>query len=271
MLISYSVFYNITCGQVEVFVLICAGEFLRNAVKKKPIISGLWLGGLLLKPQLLILIIPIFILMRNWKALSGFFVSSGLILATSLWLSGLAGMRAQIDLWTKYSAGIATTAPERMINWRMVGVNLNNLFNTSLGWLITGLGIGLTILAVYFLIKHNAPYGSSSWVITVGGVFSATLAITWHSHYHMAMVLIPFLVYASIKKIMPETVIFLWGITTPVVFFGILIFVLFFPLLINFNTGNQITIVIAFLGLILNLLILLSAAQTLKMHSSTKI
>ena len=160
VLISFPVFSNITNGQVGVFLLVCAGEFIRYAVSKKPVLSGLWLGGLLLKPQLLILIIPIILIMRNWKVLFGFIVSSGIILTTSLFLSGFAGMKALINLWTNYSVGMALIFPEVMINWRMVGLNLNNLLNTSLGWVVTGLGMVLTTLAVYFLVKQRPSFGS---------------------------------------------------------------------------------------------------------------
>ena len=54
-MISYPVFQNFFWGQVEVLLLICAGEFIRNDLKEKPFLSGLWLGGLLIKPQVLIL------------------------------------------------------------------------------------------------------------------------------------------------------------------------------------------------------------------------
>jgi len=261
MLISWPVFFNMACGQIEVFLLVCAGEFIRYAFSKKPVLSGLWLGGLLLKPQLLIIIVPIFLIMRNWKVLMGFIVSSGIILMTSLLLSGFAGMKALINLLTKFSDSVATAAPGIMINWRMVGVNVNALMNTSFGWVITGLGMVLTILAVYFLIKHNPPYGSSKWVMTMLGVFSATLAITWHSHYHMAMVLIPFLIYASLYKLLPEKILFLWGIVTPVALFCMLIIDLLVLVLTKINTINYNGMVIAFSGFILNLVIFISTMR----------
>jgi len=262
VLISWPVFSNISNGQVNVFLLVCAGEFIRYAVSKKPFLSGLWLGGLLFKPQLLILIIPIFLIMRNWKVLYGFIVSSGIILMTSLLLSGFAGMKALINLWTKYSVGMASNFPEGMINWRMVGVNVNTIMNTSLGWIITGLGMVLTILAVYFLIKHKPPYGSPQWVMAMLGVFSATLAITWHSHYHMAMVLIPFLVYASLFKLLSEKIIFLWVIVTPAVYFVMMIVDLLVIYFAKINFSNFPLKVAAFSGLILNLVILVSAIKS---------
>jgi hypothetical protein len=261
MLISWPVFFNTVCGQMEVILLVCAGEFVRYAVSKKPVLSGIWLGGLLLKPQLLILIVPIFLIMRNWKVLMGFIGSSGIILITSLLLSGIAGMKALINLWIRYSVGMASNFPEGMINWRMVGVNVNALLNTSLGWVITGLGMVLTIVAVYFLIKHNPPFGSSQWIMVILGVFSATLAITWHSHYHMAMVLIPFLIHASIYKLLPEKIIFFWAVVTPAAWFGMLIIDLFVLVVTKMNTPNYEQMIIALSGLIGNLVILISVMR----------
>ena len=261
MLISWPVFFNMACGQIEVFLLVCAGEFIRYAVGKKPVLSGIWLAGLLLKPQLLILIIPIILIMRSWKVLMGFIVSSGIILMTSLLLSGFAGMKALINQWTKFSDSVATAAPQVMINWRMVGLNLNNLLNTSLGWVITGLGMVLTLLAVYFLVKQRPPFGSPKWVMAMLGVFSATLAITWHSHYHMAMVLIPFLVYVSIFKLLPEKIIYLWATVASVAWFGVAVIglsVLFFTGIYEYSYPWMAA---AFSGFILNLVILISTMR----------
>ena len=256
MLIAYPVFMNFVNAQVEVFLVVCAGEFIRCAVGKRPLLSGIWLGGLLLKPQLLILIIPIFLIMRHWKVLFGFIVSSGIILMTSLFLSGLAGMQALINLWTQYSIGMASNSPNVMINWRMLGINFNTFLNTSIGSVITGLGMVLTILAVYFLIKKNPPFGSPPWVMSMMGVFSATIAVTWHSHYHMAMVLIPFLVYVSVYELLPQKILFSWAIITPIVLLGIMVVDLFFQVVIRGNSMNyHVTIMTAFSGFILNIIV----------------
>lgn len=259
ILISYPVFTNFLNAQVEVLLVVCAGEFIRCAVSKKPVLSGMWLGGLLLKPQLLILIIPLFLIMREWKVLFGFTISSGIIFATSLLLSGFSGMKGLINLWTKYSTGMASNTPTAMINWRMVGINLNTYTNTSIGWVITGLGMVFTILAVYFIIKKNPPFGSPQWVMNMLGILSATLALTWHSHYHMAMVLIPFIVFVTLHRLLPQKFLFSWAIITPVVLLGVMIVDLFFMVLLKSNTTNyDVLVITAFSGFILNAVVFIS-------------
>jgi len=268
MLISYPVWANFAEGQVNIFLVICAGEFIHQAIKKKPVLSGFWLGGLLLKPQLLILIIPILLLMHSCKAISGFILSSFIVLLTSFLLSGFAGMKAMVDLWTRYSAGIATSTPEMMINWRMIGVNINSVFGTSFGWVITGLGMALTIVLVFILLNARPSFGSSAWIITMAAVFSATLAVTWHSHIHMAVVLIPFLIYASRFNLLSEKVIFSWAIGTLVMLMAIpIIAVLFFFITIKSISGIGYWIAIS--GFCLNLLILISSSRYL--HSKQNI
>jgi len=265
VLISSPVIKNLASGNVNVFLLICTGEFLRNAVNNKPLLSGIWLGGLLLKPPLLILIIPLFFIKRNWDVLKGFFVSSGAILLASVFLAGFTGMKALINLWIKYpSDTFSNTAPEFMINWRMIGFNLANKFNMPVGWVISVIGIILTMLAVYYLTKNISNFGSPSWVIAVLGVFSATLAITWHSLFYMAMVIIPFLIYASVYKMIPGIIIFLWGIVPPVAMFGMYIIGLFDYSITKFGIIEFEWLVVTFSGFVMNLVILYSTVKYIK-------
>jgi hypothetical protein len=252
MLLSFPVFVSLTEGQFEVFLVVCMGEFIRYALNKKPLPSGIWLGGLLLKPQLLIIIIPVLIIKNNWKVLMGFFASSGVIIGSSLILSSYKGMKALIDLWTRFSAGVATSSPERMINWRMIAVNLN----TSLGWSIAILGMVLTILAIYFLVKNNFLYGTSHWVLSMLGIFSATLVITWHSHFHMAAVLIPFLIYCSLSQILNKKVVLYWAVSTPLILLIMTVVALFLFSFLKIRTPDFGPILLGISGFFSNLVIL---------------
>jgi len=192
---SFPVFDNFLNGQVNILMLVCLGEYVRNATLKKPLISGIWLAGLLLKPQLLIIIIPIILFTRSWKTFFWFSIASTTIIGTSFILSGVTGNISLIKLWLGYGIVIPSAAPEAMINWRMIGVYLNSLLASNyFGWIIAGIGSVITILAVLPIMRRFPISASSECVITITGVFSATLAVTWHSHHHMALVLIPLLI-----------------------------------------------------------------------------
>jgi hypothetical protein len=119
------------------------------------------------------------------------------------------------NLLTKYSAGMATNSPQYMINWRMVGILINDWSSSSIGWVITGLGMVATILAVVFLARNKTKYGDANWQMFILGVFSATLAFTWHAHNHMAMVLIPVLLMNVISGNLPQRILIIWNLLPP--------------------------------------------------------
>lgn len=215
MLVSFPVFMNLFSGQVEIVHLICCGEFIRNADKKKPFLAGLWLGGFLIKPQVLILIIPGLLLLRNWKVLYGYIVSSLAIVGVSLGLAGMEGMVSLINLWLKYVPGIATNSPESMMNWRMIGVRLGEWTNSSAGLIIAITGMLVTTLIVLKLTKPLPVFGSEKWFLVTFALFAATCAVTWHSHVHMAMVLIPFIVYTKITGYLHDRLLYSWVFIPP--------------------------------------------------------
>jgi len=176
------------------------------------------LAGLLLKPQLLILVVPVLLITRYWKVLLGFIISSGFILSFSVALSGIDGTMALFKLWTGWGESNAITAPMAMINWRMLATFINELTGSSLvGWIVAALGITATVSAVYMIVKHTPHNGSPQWVLGILGVFTATMLVTWHSHHHMALVLIPLLFYVTAKNLLPEIILFLWVILPPLV------------------------------------------------------
>ena len=263
MLLSFPLIVNLTEGQVEVFLVVCMGEFIRNALNKKALPSGMWLGGLLLKPQLLIIIIPILIIQKNWKVLMGFFASSGVIIGSSAILAGTRGMKSLIDLWFKYGKGIASNSPERMINWRMVATNMDSSF----GWMVAILGMVLTLISVYFLVKNNYGYGTSHWVMITLGIFSATLAITWHSHFHMAAILIPLLIYCSSSQMLNNKVVFFWAVSTPVILMVVTVIALFIFLFTRIIINDIGAMLLGPSGFLSNFVILGSVMHFLRIKS----
>ena len=196
LLINYPVFTNLLFGQVEVFLVICTGEMIRAALSKKSLLCGAWLGGLLLKPQLLLLVIPALLLMRHWKTLAGFTLVSAMVMLTSLALSGPGGLAGMLSLWTSYLPGVASNSPHAMANWRMLAVNINTWTHSSFGWILAFLGILATLYSWFRLSLVRPAFGSPRWILNLTAIMGASAAVTWHSHIHMGMALIPFLLFA---------------------------------------------------------------------------
>jgi len=257
VLISYPVFDNCWEGQINVLLMICVGEFIRNASLRKPVIAGVWLGGLLLKPQLLILIVPIFLFLRYWKVLAGFLISSFVFISSSWVLSRTQGMAQLITLLSKYSTGMTTNSTDIMINWRMIGINLNSLSHSSLGWVIAALGMLGTLMAVIYLVAQKPAFGSATWMFMTLGIFSATLAFTWHAHNHMAMVLVPLLLTTSVSGRLPLKILDIWSLIPPIVWIGLSLIVVTIPFVADQMSFNYLGFTFVISRFLVNLIILI--------------
>ncbi|MEW6402323.1 MAG: glycosyltransferase family 87 protein, partial [Chloroflexota bacterium] len=169
--LSLPFFNNLYIGQVNVWFTICVGEFMRLTMSNRPFRAGVWLGGLLLKPQMLLLILPFLILYRYWKALAGLTAASSVIVGTSFALTGIEGMSSLLRLLFGYVGGLPTNGPELMMNWRMIGVNIS--------WPLAIIGVIVTVLAIcYVWWKDKGKLSRICLLATIAG----TLALSWHSH-----------------------------------------------------------------------------------------
>jgi len=214
LLVAIPTVSNFTNGQVEVFLMIGAGEFIRCARNKKPVTAGLYLGLLLLKPQVLLLVIPALILLGNWKTFAGFCGSALVILGTSVWLAGMDGMVAMVNMWGKFAPGIASSAPELMMNWRTAALLVNDALGTWAGWILAGLGILGTLFLFIRILRAKPEFGTPRWAMAMLGVFLASCSVTWHAHAHMAMALFPFLIFGLSSGLLTQERVTAW-VTIP--------------------------------------------------------
>lgn len=264
-LLSLPSFYNLFVGQINILLLICVGEFIRSIHKKRDLGAGLWLGGLLLKPQLLIFIGPILLLQKKWRMLGGFTLMVGLVFVISLLLGGQAGLIGFWKMIFQYSSGLPTNAPEIMLNWRMIGVQLSGFLPAGISWAVAALGMVATAVVTFLLWRKPIEPDSTRFQVAFTGTLAATLAVTWHSHLHMAMVLLPGLLVLLSKKAFPEGIFTSWLFGLPLVALFI-----FHPLLwtgvIQYNTFALAAPLIMFS---LNLVILGWAWRSLRRDQSS--
>jgi hypothetical protein len=212
---SFPIFSTLFEGQVNVFLLICVGEFLRAALKGKTFQAGLWLGGLWLKPQVLTLIGPALLLQRSWKILAGSATALAILLAASVGLAGLDGLSNMASLWLGYASGLPTNSPATMMNWRMLALHLGAFTTPALGWAVAMAGMAATILAGLYLWLRPLPTSSPQFVIALFGTLAATGAATWHSHLHTLMILMPMFVYLYCQDRLSPRALSLWIFPLP--------------------------------------------------------
>jgi len=257
ILISSPVVLNLLLGQINIWLAICVGEFIRAILSDKPYKAGLWLGGWLLKPQLLILIILFLVIWRSLKVLAGFLISAIVIMGITLNLIGANGFLSLMRILFEYSEGSPTNYIAGMMNWRMLGWHITSITSSTLGWITIILGSLLTISLTLFVFRRKIPYDSSEFTIALLGIFAATGAVTWHAHLHLSIILIPPMIYLLLKNRFDKKLFLIW---------------VFFPILFQI-TGYTVTALIrlgelppssfqiiqfseGFPGFVLNLLIL---------------
>jgi hypothetical protein len=200
LLVSVPVFANVFVGQVNTWLMICVGQYMLAAEEGKSFRAGLWLGGLLLKPQCLILIVPGLLLNRSVRSLAGFAVVS-LAIGTASWLMvGSTGLLQIARLWVGYAGGLATNYPELMMNWRMLGLLVAQFAGRALASTLTVVGMLLTAIAALGLWRHPHSEASPRLSLALVGTFAGTGLVAWHSHVHMAMVLLPPLLWIYLRQ-----------------------------------------------------------------------
>jgi hypothetical protein len=218
------VYMNVLNGQVNMWLVICVGEFMVAFFSDHPFRAGLWLAGLLLKPQMLILIGLILLLRRSWQILAGLGVSSFAFGILSFLMIGPAGLVQMLKIWLGTANAQAGVWEAGMMNWRMLGVHLSSITNPwiGLGFAIAGV-LATLIVALY---KWGRPLNPAlqSFPVALLGILAATALVTWHAHIHEAVILIPPLVYLYQKKILPQKVLDYW-VFLPAFLFLIMVFI----------------------------------------------
>ncbi len=221
VLFSLPVYWNFFNGQYNVWLVICVGEFIRAEMSDRSFKAGLWLGGLLIKPQVLILIILALSLQRAAKALAGLATSSFAILGVSWLMIGKAGFQGLIELWLGFSGGLPTNDVEIMMNWRMLGLHLGSALSPIMGWILIGLGLTATLLATIYIWHRPLNLASHSFVIAILGLMAATCLFAWHSHIHMAMIIIPPMIYLKSRNQLPDKILNYWVFLPAGVYAGV--------------------------------------------------
>ncbi len=234
--LSAPVFANWFFGQVSLLMLVCLGEVLLAGQRGREYRAGLWLAGLLLKPQILLLILPGLLVGRRFKVLAGFALAGVLVLGLSLLLVGpdgllrfgqllLAAAGVTTTAGPTVSAAVATTHPEVMMNWRALATNLAALLPAPLAWGPAIAGMALTALAGLSLWLRPAAVPSLRFDTAMLGTYAASAAVTWHAHTNLAAPLIVLLLLLHVRGTLSRAALQTWFFV-PALLFAVAFFTL---------------------------------------------
>jgi hypothetical protein len=219
--ICLPVIVNLFLGQVNVFLVICLGEFALAWQRSQPVRSGLWLALLLIKPQILILLLPGLLISQCWTILLSFLVGFVLVAGLSVLLAGSTGLVGSGAIVGQFASPAFSTAPT-MMNWRSLANNLQAVLPAWIAWGIALAGMVLTIGFVVSVWRRqwkqnpaSSPESMSYWMIAM---YTATCAVTWHSHFYLWMPVLPFLLLLEARRKLPMPVLSLWVFGPPCLF-----------------------------------------------------
>jgi hypothetical protein len=213
-------FSNLVLGQMNVFLMICLGEFVLAAIRGRRYWSGLWLGGMLVKPHTLILLLPGLLLHKNWKTLLGFAGSALGILVVSVLLAGWNGVWSSVRMAAGFAGPLIQTG-STMMNFRALALNLGLFLPAGLAWAVAICGIGLMAGLTLYLWRRHSSATDLAQLILILVTLAATFAVTWHSHFYMLLLLLPLLVALDSKEFISPLWRWSW-ILGPPLYFGLL-------------------------------------------------
>jgi hypothetical protein len=191
--LSLPAFINLIMGQISVWLVVFFGEAVIAFDRARRCRAGLWLGLMIFKPQTLVVVVPALVLARQWRVLAGMAASITALVAPTLfvargWISGyLGGLLEAVG-----STGLVMSIfPSSMTNWRAFFVNAARFSNPIVAGSVTSAAMLATAIAGLACARglRGAERGAArvAWL----GLAAATCAVSWHSHVHQTLMLVP--------------------------------------------------------------------------------
>ena len=200
VLFSLPILINTYYGQVSIWMAIFVGEFIRAMLDDKPFKAGLWLGGLILKPQLLVVLACFILLQRLYKTIAGMAVTGLAAVAASFLLIRLPGFINLKSLLFDAAGGGVSSAPPLMMNWHMLGSYFALFTTDEAGNIAAAVASVITFGVMLFAFRKKLAPNSRGFYIALLGAMAASEVISWHTHIHMFIALYPILLYLLLKE-----------------------------------------------------------------------
>jgi hypothetical protein len=196
---SLPILINTYYGQVSIWMAIFVGEFIRALLEDKPLRAGLWLGGLILKPQLLVVLGLFLLLQRLYKTIAGVAITSVAAVGLSFELVRVEGFLNLKEMLLEAAGGGASSAPPLMMNWHMLG-SYFALYTTEQAGTIAAIAASLITLGVLlYAFRRKMDPKSNLFYLALLGAMAASEVISWHTHIHMFIALYPIILYLYLR------------------------------------------------------------------------
>ena len=208
---------NLGLGQMNVFLVICLGEFILAGLKSRDRASGFWLAAMLIKPHLLILLLPGLAFARKWKTLASFSAGAATILVVSVLLAGVQGVFDSIRMAVRFAGPLIQTGPT-MTNWRALALNLELLLPSWAAWILAGCGAAITAAAILSLWQAHKSPSPEQFLLLVTAATAGAITISWHAHFYLLMLMMPIFIVLDLKNKLPKNLLLVWIAGPPAVY-----------------------------------------------------
>jgi hypothetical protein len=212
LFLSLPVFLNPLFAQVNVWLLIALGESLVALKKGRDLRAGIWLAGLLLKPQTLIFFLPGLLLGKKIRMLTGFVLASTVLGFLSLLLGGPSAPLMLLRVIRQWPTVLA----ESGMNWRALALQCASVCPIDSTWLVLWIGSIATTAAALGLWFSSAALDHPSLLFI--GTYAATCATTWHGNIHMALPILAPLILLWIEGTLPTALAGFWLLLPTIMF-----------------------------------------------------
>ncbi|MDQ6795409.1 MAG: DUF2029 domain-containing protein [Chloroflexota bacterium] len=205
LLVSSALVFSLWFGQVQLLLSVAFGEAFVRLRQGRDLRAGIWLAIIVVKPQYLLLILPILLWKRRWLALAGFAIGGIAILGASVLVAGLGSIPAYVgSLVESVSASsgaiLSSVAPDVMVNWRAlvlsVPLNLPDTVRLAITLILSATTVAAVIVAFRGPWQPTEPrFAGQMTLLGIGTILAA-----YHSHIHgVTMIAVPLAAFLAFR------------------------------------------------------------------------
>jgi len=206
---------NALSGALNLWLLITLGEFITALRRGRDYQAGVWLAGLLLKPQTLLLLVPGLILSRRHKALMGLVLGTLIVVGSSVLLAGPAAIAGPLTAVREWPAALA----ESGMNYRAFSINMDRFVAHGFSNPLAMISAAVTLAAALWLwLPGEDLWASHHLDAAVLATYAATCSVSPHRNVHMAIPMLALGLAMHEKGIVPPRLALAW-VTVPTVLF----------------------------------------------------
>mgnify|MGYP005846635025 CR=1 FL=1 len=213
-------FLNIIFGQINLLLLVLIGEMFHALESRRDFIAGMLLSFCLVKPQLILPLFPIVvIILRRKNLFLGLLSGTTIVLVVSFMMGGFQSAVGMINIYKNWPSDLNTSG----MTWKALVMQLE--FMGFSPYMSLSIGIGIVVITIMawgkiIFVCKNEKNVNDNLDIVFGSTLLTQFIISPYGNVHMALPLIVFWYKLFIRKSKQIYIYFflLWSMLSALVF-----------------------------------------------------